>query len=772
MVDEVGGRRRYWVLATALILLACALAAPAAASAAVFTVDSTADEVDETLGNEACLTAAGKCTLRAAIEESNSSAGEPDEIAFDVTLFDGQVTGTIVLGSELPAIVDRVRIFGRECPTAAGVNGPCVGVVGVGSEPAFVVDNVKNVEIKGLAVTGAETGISVNGSASFKARGDWLGVKLDGSAGGGNTTGILLGPESNAARIGGEGPEAGNVFVNSGSDGLDIHGASNAEVLGNYFGIEKDGTTEAANGEDDIEVTSVSGGEFEAIGNAIGTKVEPEFATTSECDGGCNLISGAGSSGIDLEGDGGLEAPAVATTITGNYVGLDANGNAAVPNVVAGVRVGQAAQTVIGGPRSGEANRINGGDFGVLAGPEAPDLVVRGNLIGVDTAGTGSLVSPGEGISVNSGELASPAVEAVIAGNEVRMEGGVAIGQQGSGAWIVGNQIAGAETGIRTSEFTERGNLIEGNSIEELQANGILVENDLNEIVGNEISDVLAGTGIKIEGALLPFGVRGNLIGGDTAADENVITGSGGDAIEISDLEATDNEVARNRGIANNGLFIDLVAASPTTEPKGPNRGIEPPQFTAASQMSAAGIGAEEGAKVRVFGKQRAETGEVDSFLGEALADSEGNWEVVYDGAIPAGTIVAATQTSKTGGTSELSTAAVPAEPGSGGGAGGGDSGTAVNASPIAIADTSPPQTKIVKASRSSQGGTARFKFSSGEPGSSFQCKLDSKPFRGCKSPKKYEGLKPGMHVFKVRAIDPAGNADPSPAKKKFRIQQ
>ena len=41
---------------------------------------------------------------------------------------------------------------------------------------------------------------------------------------------------------------------------------------------------------------------------------------------------------------------------------------------------------------------------------------------------------------------------------------------------------------------------------------------------------------------------------------------------------------------------------------------------------------------------------------------------------------------------------------------------------------------------------------------------------KSCKSPKKYKKLKPGKHVFKVRAIDKAGNVDPTPAKKKFKV--
>ena len=87
------------------------------------------------------------------------------------------------------------------------------------------------------------------------------------------------------------------------------------------------------------------------------------------------------------------------------------------------------------------------------------------------------------------------------------------------------------------------------------------------------------------------------------------------------------------------------------------------------------------------------------------------------------------------------------------------------------------PQTKRRRRRRSprarrrkSSSTKAKFKFSSTEAGSTFQCKLDRKPFKSCRSPKKYSGLKPGKHVFKVRAIDAAGNTDSSPAVKKFKV--
>jgi CSLREA domain-containing protein len=747
-----------WVFATMLIVLACALVAPATAGA--LTVDSTADDVDANLGDAICASSEGECTLRAAIEEANETPDESEEISFAEGVFDGQLDSTIHLDSSL-TVEDNGFINGRECATAAGIGGPCVGIDGPSGEPALVVDNIEEVEIWGLAITGAPVGVSVDGSPRFKAQASWFGVTLDGEDGG-NGIGIYIGPGSNSVLIGSEGAERGNVIAGNDEDGVAIHGARNARVFGNYFGIAKDGATHLANDED-IEVTSAPTEGLEATGTAIGTKVGPEAAASPQCDGGCNLIGGGASGGIDLQGDGGLEGPAAATTILGNQIGLDTAGLVSIPNDSPGIRVGEAPQTIVGGRKAGEPNRINGGSVGVLAEPAAADLVVSGNLIGFDPGGSGTLAPPGEGIYVNSEALSNPTVEAVIADNEIRMDGGVAIAQRGFGARIADNEVIGAETGIRTFEFTaEHGNLIEGNSLTGLGTSGILIENDLNEVVGNEIAGA-GGAGIWIQGSLLFFGVSGNLVGGDVAKEENVITGSGGAAIEIANPEETANEVARNRGFANSGLFIDLVAADPDAE-KPPNYGIAPPVFSGATQTSASGGSAIPGANVRVFSKQTAAAGELQGFLGEATADASGNWEVAYGGAIPVGTIVAATQTSEAR-TSELATATtagVSAESGSGGGSGGEFSGPA---------DRIPPETKILSAPRErSQSASARFKFAADEPGSTFQCKLDEKPFRACRSPKAYGGLKPGGHVFRVRAVDPSGNLDPKPAKRKFTV--
>jgi len=738
-----------------LIALACLLAM--APSAGAYTVDSKADDVDTALGDENCETAAGECTLRAAIEEANS-LGESATINFEEEIFEGQVAATIELGSSLPALTVRAFVEGRTCETDAEVRGPCVGVKAPSDEPALTVSNAEEGEISGLAITGAQTAVVLEGSPAGRIRGNWFGVALDGTVAG-NGIGVVVGAGSNRTFVGGEGPEQGNVFAGSAGDGLDIHGSSSVRVLGNYFGVEPDGVTPAANGGDAVEAASTGG--VEASGTEIGIRVSPAAAASALCDGGCNVISGAALHGVDLRGDGGPEAPAASTYVAANYIGLDAMGTAAVPNAGAGVNVGEAAHTIVGGPSRSESNRIGGGTAAIVAGPAALDLAVRGNSIGLDATGTGTLAPPDDGIVVDSGEVGNPALEAEITGNSIAMEEGTAILQRGAGASILDNEIFGSQTGIRAvGSNSFYGNVVEGNLIEGPAAGGILIENDLNEIVGNEIHGA-GGAGIRVDGALLPFGVSGNLIGGDRPADENAIDDSGGAAIEISNIEVTDNEVARNRGVGNAGPFIDLIAASPGTE-VGPNRGIEPPTFSTTTQLGASG-GAKEGATVRVFRKLFAAPGEIESFLGEAVADSAGGWELAYDVALPPGTIVAATQTLE-GATSEL---AVATTPGSGTVVGGGadvlDGGP-----PVSLGDAIRirPQTRIVRARV--RRHAARFSFRSDRAGSKFLCKLDDKPFDLCRSPRRYTGLVPGRHVFWVRAVDPAGRVDLSPAKRTF----
>ncbi|HEX5983150.1 MAG TPA: CSLREA domain-containing protein, partial [Solirubrobacterales bacterium] len=317
-------------LVAALLTLALALFAPQSASALVYEVDSTADEADADPGTGGCETLLGACTLRAAVEESNDSPVD-DEITF-AAAFDGKTGDSIALILGDLQVKEPVRVLGfatEPCTTsAAGAKGPCVEVGGAG----FNVE-VSDVTVRGIAITGvAGSAIDVFGeSTGFVAEGNWLGVKLNGTASG-NTRGIFIDPGSDGATIGGDTLAERNVIANSSNEGLDVNGASGTVVRGNYFGVAPDGTTAAPNGKN-IEVTdSTAGGGFAAVNTEIGENVEAAGQATAACDFGCNVISGSTSSGLDLSGNGAgeNEAPATGPTIVhGNHVGLNAAGTGA-----------------------------------------------------------------------------------------------------------------------------------------------------------------------------------------------------------------------------------------------------------------------------------------------------------------------------------------------------------------------------------------------------------------------------------------------------------
>lgn len=85
--------------------------------------------------------------------------------------------------------------------------------------------------------------------------------------------------------------------------------------------------------------------------------------------------------------------------------------------------------------------------------------------------------------------------------------------------------------------------------------------------------------------------------------------------------------------------------------------------------------------------------------------------------------------------------------------------------------DTVPPSTNIAGGpSGLTADRTPTFSFNSSETGSTFQCKVDNGPFGACSSPKTTAPLSDGPHTFSVRAIDSAGNVDPTPAMRAFTV--
>jgi large repetitive protein len=84
--------------------------------------------------------------------------------------------------------------------------------------------------------------------------------------------------------------------------------------------------------------------------------------------------------------------------------------------------------------------------------------------------------------------------------------------------------------------------------------------------------------------------------------------------------------------------------------------------------------------------------------------------------------------------------------------------------------DTVAPDTTIVNGPPDpSASGVATFTFTSSEPNSTFECKIDTSLFLACSSPAAYS-LLDGTHTFQVRARDAAGNTDSAAATRTWRI--
>jgi hypothetical protein len=105
---------------------------------------------------------------------------------------------------------------------------------------------------------------------------------------------------------------------------------------------------------------------------------------------------------------------------------------------------------------------------------------------------------------------------------------------------------------------------------------------------------------------------------------------------------------------------------------------------------------------------------------------------------------------------------------------GGGQTGDVVHQFEVTASpplDTTPPDTTITAGpSGTVSTGGASFGFSSTETGSSFECRLDGGSWASCSSPKAYSSLTNGSHTFDVRAKDPSGNVDASPASRSWTV--
>jgi hypothetical protein len=165
--------------------------------------------------------------------------------------------------------------------------------------------------------------------------------------------------------------------------GIAIQGASNTIIQGNFIGTDATGTGPRGNHADGILVTD---GTNTQIGGTLPNQR--------------NVIC-ANTGGIDLEGD------TSATTVQGNFIGVDAGGIKRLGNTFNGVGLGElnpqfappsnASGLMVGGTAVGAGNLVCGSQYGVDLFRGGSDQTVQGNYIGTNFAGDKHL---GNGVGV------------------------------------------------------------------------------------------------------------------------------------------------------------------------------------------------------------------------------------------------------------------------------------------------------------------------------------------------------------------------------------
>ncbi|CAN5464665.1 hypothetical protein BH10ACI2_BH10ACI2_09540 [soil metagenome] len=335
------------------------LAVPVALSQ-TFTVTTTTDGT-------------GAGTLRTAITNANANPGL-DTIAFNIS---GSGVQDVVVTTSLPTITDPVILDGSTQPGYSG--SPLIRVAPGGPSPAQVFNLTGgNSTVRALsfsAFTNLPTGVirlASNGNVV-------AGCIVSGNA---NTQVLIEGGSNN--RIGGSVPADRNVWSGNTNnvDVVIVRGATSTgnRIVGNVFGTTAAGVV-ARNTGNNIFL-DLAPNNF--VGGSVGT------TPGGTCTGECNVISG-GADGVKISG-----STATGNRVIGNFFGLGANGTTPNGNNNSGVHFLNAPNNQVGGTTSAERNVFGAGFFGhVYAEGTATGNVITGNYIGLNSTGTAAITGLG-----------------------------------------------------------------------------------------------------------------------------------------------------------------------------------------------------------------------------------------------------------------------------------------------------------------------------------------------------------------------------------------
>jgi parallel beta-helix repeat protein len=369
------------------------------------------------------------------------------------------------------------------------------------------------------------------------------------------------------------------------------------------------------------------------------------------------------------------------------------------------------------------------------------------------TVRANTLDSNGGGISLVSGTTG-----VVVAGNSVTENGGAAIQlrdagrnrveantvadghdlgiwlERASGNTLSRNVIARNSDGGIELQPGSHGNLVTSNRLRESGDHGILVkESHRNQLVSN-VTHSMSDSGIFLQGAN-DGTVRGNDVRFNSGGMQ--VDGSRGNVIEANDASRT------------TGIGIELQGDS----------------YGNTLLLNTANGNGAEGIHVAVDAAgergNRLERNSASGNRSSGIVVAKGGHAVVGN--------VARNN-------ADWGILAAPGNVDGGRNAASGNGKVGQCAGVVCRPEWVAPNTSITQAPPNpSTSATARFSFTGSDDSTApaslrFQCSLDAAAYASCTSPRTYSGLANGAHTFRVRAIDRAGNVDPSPATYRWTV--
>jgi uncharacterized membrane protein len=300
-----------------------------------------------------------------------------------------------------------------------------------------------------------------------------------------------------------------------------------------------------------------------------------------------NVISGNNQWGVYIVADAGFAFSQQNNIITNNKIGVNAAGNAALPNGSHGVLISDNSNNNIIGPGniiSGNGSKKNTGVYGVFisgnrtGGGYISGNQVKGNKIGTDASGNSAIPNTGA-LNVGSGGVGIGKSQGTLIGGPTASDGNQISGNQeygvtakddslGSVPGITGTVIQNNRIGVAADGVTKLPNS-QGGVYLWSKASGVTVGPG-NLIAGNAFVGVrIQGVGGQTDPTLQTRNntITGNYIGTDAGSTQVISNGSYGIRIQGgSSGNIVNGNVIRNHSTAGISLEADTDATplSPT----------------------------------------------------------------------------------------------------------------------------------------------------------------------------------------------------------------